>query len=122
MGQRKHLGLSMGHPVFVTEIRPETGEVVIGEDSDVYGSCLTADHLNFMAIAPEEMPIGSSRMVSAKIRYSRSASPCRITRTGEDEIRAEFDPKIRAVTPGQSIVCYEEDHVLLGGIIDRKIR
>lgn len=122
VGQRKHLGLSMGHPVFVTEIRPETGEVVIGEDSNVYGSCLTADHLNFMAIAPEEMPIGSSRMVSAKIRYSRSASPCRITRTGEDEIRAEFDPKVRAVTPGQSIVCYEEDHVLLGGIIDRKIR
>ena len=49
VGQRKGLGLAMGHPVFVTEIRPDTNEVVIGENADVFASKLYANKLNFMA-------------------------------------------------------------------------
>ncbi len=50
IGQRKGLGLAMGHPVFVTEIRPETREVVIGESEDVFRTTLRASGLNFMSV------------------------------------------------------------------------
>ena len=47
VGQRKGLNLSMGKPVFVVEIRPETNEVVIGDSKDVFSDHLTCDHLNW---------------------------------------------------------------------------
>lgn len=50
VGQRKGLGLAMGHPVFVVAIRPETNEVVIGENSDVFSKTLYAKNVNFMSI------------------------------------------------------------------------
>ena len=49
VGQRKKLGLAMGHPVFVSEIRPKTNEVVIGENEDIFRHVLYADRLNFMS-------------------------------------------------------------------------
>lgn len=49
VGQRKGLNLSMGHPVFVTGIRPETNEVVIGEGDDVFSDFLVCGGLNWMA-------------------------------------------------------------------------
>lgn len=119
VGQRRHLGISMGFPVFVTEIRPEDNTVVLGTDRDVYGSSLTCSQLNFMAVSGEDLPVGTSRRVRGKIRYSHTSVPCTITRTGEDTVRAEFDHPVRAITPGQSAVFYEEDYVLCGGIINR---
>ena len=50
VGQRKGLNLSLGHPVFVTGIRPETNEVVIGENEDVFTGTLTCSRLNFMSV------------------------------------------------------------------------
>ena len=50
IGQRKGLGLAMGHPVFVVEIRPDTNEVVIGSNEDVFTDRLICDKLNWMAI------------------------------------------------------------------------
>ena len=82
IGQRKGLNLAMGHPVFVTEIRPDTNEVVIGENEDVFGNVLYAGHLNFMAVED----LDGEKEVVAKIRYNHKGSPCVITRTGEDEV------------------------------------
>ena len=50
VGQRKGLNLAMGHPVFVTGIRPETNEVVIGEGNDVFSDHLVCKDVNWMAI------------------------------------------------------------------------
>ena len=66
VGQRKGLNLSMGHPVFVTEIRPETDEVVIGESEAVFGDTLYCNNINFMGMADLTRP----REVLAKIRYA----------------------------------------------------
>ncbi|HJC88715.1 MAG TPA: tRNA 2-thiouridine(34) synthase MnmA, partial [Candidatus Eisenbergiella intestinigallinarum] len=66
VGQRKGLNLSMGRPVFVTAIRPETNEVVIGEGRDVFTDHLTCSGLNFMAIPDLTEP----RRALAKIRYA----------------------------------------------------
>ena len=65
VGQRKGLGIAAGHPIFVTAIRPETNEVVIGEEEDVFTSELTADSLNWMAIEEPGGPVEAT----AKIRY-----------------------------------------------------
>jgi tRNA-specific 2-thiouridylase len=111
IGQRKGLGIAMGHPVFVTEIRPETNEVVLGEDRDVYSTTLYADRLNFMALPDIEDGI----LLKAKIRYSHEGAMCRVTRVGEDKIRCDFIEPVRAVTPGQAVVLYDGEYVALGG-------
>lgn len=115
VGQRKGLGIALGHPVFVTEIRPDTNEVVLGENADVFTRELYAGQLNFMAL-PD---IREEITLKAKIRYSHEGSMCRVTRTGEDEIRCEFLEPVRAVTPGQAVVLYDGDYVAGGGIIIR---
>lgn len=117
VGQRKGLGLALGHPVFVTGLDAETGNVFIGESGDVFGDTLTCRELNFMAIAPAELPIGGSRRAAGKIRYGAKAVPCTITRTGEDELTAVFEEKVRAITPGQAAVFYDGEHILCGGSI-----
>ena len=55
VGQRKGLGIALGYPVFVTEIRPETNEVVLGSNEDVFTTELYADHVNFMSIPDIEV-------------------------------------------------------------------
>lgn len=81
IGQRKGLNLSMGHPVFVVEIRPETNEVVIGEGKDVFTNVLCCDKLNWMAIDGLH---GEPMEVTAKIRYSHKGSPCTIREIGHN--------------------------------------
>lgn len=113
VGQRKGLGIALGHPVFVTEIRPDTNEVVLGENEDVFTDKLYADHLNFMSL-PD---IQGEVLLKAKIRYSHAESMCRVKRTGADEICCEFLEPVRAVTPGQAVVLYDGEYVAGGGII-----
>lgn len=113
IGQRKGLGIAMGHPVFVSEIRPETNEVVLGENDDVFTNVLYAEHLNFMSIPDIE----TEAHLLAKIRYSHAGSPCKVIREGEDWVRCEFEEPVRAVTPGQAVVFYDGDYVAGGGTI-----
>lgn len=114
IGQRKGLGLAMGHHVFVTEIRPETNEVVIGEAEDVFSSELTCGQINFMGMSDLKEP----RRVWAKIRYAHAGEWCVLERIGEDEILCKFEKPVRAVTPGQAVVFYEGEYVLGGGVIN----
>ena len=80
VGQRKGLNLSLGHPVFVTGIRPETNEVVIGENEDVFTGTLTCSRLNFMSVPDLTEPM----RVKAKIRYAHQGAFCLIEKIGED--------------------------------------
>ena len=113
IGQRKGLNLSMGHPVFVTKIKPETGEVVIGENEDVFSSVLVCDRVNFMGMENLDEP----RRVMAKIRYAHKGEFCLLEKSGENRIKCTFENPVRAVTPGQAVVFYEQDYVLGGGTI-----
>lgn len=115
IGQRKGLNLAVGHPVFVTEIRPETNEVVIGESKDVFTTELYCKNLNYMAIEP----LTKQRKVLAKIRYSHKGGECMISPAGDDTLVCRFSEPVRAVTPGQAVVFYEDDCVLGGGTIIR---
>lgn len=113
IGQRKGLNLAMGYPVFVTEIRPDTNEVVIGRNEDVFTDTLICDNLNFMAVEDIEGPTE----VTAKIRYSHAGAPCTIKRLENGQVECRFKEPVRAVTPGQAVVFYQNDYVYGGGTI-----
>lgn len=113
VGQRKGLSLSMGRPVFVTEIRPDTGEVVIGEAEDVFRKEFVAEQINYMGVA--EVKDGDRFLT--KIRYAHRGAMATLYREGEEKLRFVFDEPQRAVTPGQAVVFYQEDYVAGGGII-----
>ena len=113
IGQRKGLGIALGTPVFVTELRPETNEVVLGSNEEVFGTAAYADHLNFMSIPDLE----GEMEVTAKIRYSHQGAPCRIRKVERDKVRCDFIEPVRAITPGQAVVFYQGDLVVGGGCI-----
>lgn len=114
VGQRKGLNLAMGRPVFVTEIRPETGEVVIGDSEDVFSDHLICGNVNWMAVDGLH---GEERTVMAKIRYSHKGAPCVIRELEDGRVECKFETPQRAITPGQAVVFYENDYVFGGGTI-----
>lgn len=113
VGQRKGLNLSMGKPVFVLEIRPETNEVVIGDGTEVYADRLICSDLNFMSVPdfPDDFP------VVAKIRYNHRGTKAHVRRIDADRAEAIFEEPVRAVTPGQAVVFYDGEYVAGGGTI-----
>ena len=118
IGQRKGLNLAMGHPVFVTEIRPETNEVVIGENEDILVPVLRCSKLNAMSV-PE---FTTGMEVTAKIRYNHRGAPAVLEKIGQDELLVRFQEPQRAITPGQAVVFYQNGYVAGGGIIDGPVR
>lgn len=114
VGQRKGLGLSMGHPVFVTEIRPKTNEVVVGTGEDVFTKSLRCSKLNWMAVDGLH---GKPMSLKAKIRYAHAGADCVVTEVGEDLAECRFSEPVRAVTPGQAVVFYHGNYIAGGGII-----
>ena len=114
VGQRKGLNLSMGKPVFVVEIRPESNEVVIGNGNDVFTDILICDKLNWMAIDGLH---GEERQMKVKIRYSHKGAPAVIREIGRDRVECRFLEPVRAVTPGQAAVFYDGGYVMGGGTI-----
>lgn len=113
VGQRKGLGLSLGHPVFVLEIRPETNEVVVGSNEESMSKYVRANRVNFMGVEDVKNPM----RVWAKIRYNHKGAWCMVEKTKEDEILCTFEEPQRAITPGQAVVLYDGEYVLGGGTI-----
>ena len=113
VGQRKGLGLAFGEPRYVTALRPEANEVVLGTGDEVFAERLLADHVNWMAIAPPA--IGEQFHCRAKIRYNHSGADCDVMVRPDGEIQVGFSVPQRAVTPGQAVVLYTETGTVLGG-------
>lgn len=114
VGQRKGLNLAMGHPVFVTKIRPETNQVVIGESGDVFSDRLICGNVNWMGIGGLD---GKERALTAEIRYSHKGAPCIVRELPDGRVECRFETPQRAITPGQAVVFYEDDYVAGGGTI-----
>lgn len=114
IGQRKGLGLAFGEPVFVTALRPETNEIVLGKPEDLMKKEFTVREAVFMAV-PDEFATGRFQ---GKIRYAKKAAPCTVTRIGESRLAVAFEEPQRAPTPGQSFVFYDGDYVAGGGFIE----
>ena len=116
IGQRKGLGIPAEHPWYVTQIRPETNEVVLGENEDLFSRRVIADGVNLIAADGIEEGI----RVKAKIRYRHKEQDATARLLEKDRLEVVFDEPQRAVTPGQAVVLYDKDVVVGGGTILNK--
>ncbi|MCX5846752.1 MAG: tRNA 2-thiouridine(34) synthase MnmA [Deltaproteobacteria bacterium] len=110
IGQRGGLGISHKTPLYVVSIDPDENRIVVGEKKDLKAKGLLAGDMNMLA---ESWP----RQVYAKIRYRKKEAPCDVT-AENDRLRVIFVEEQEAITPGQSVVFYENDRVLGGGVIE----
>jgi tRNA-specific 2-thiouridylase len=117
IGQRKGIGLGgPGEPWYVAEKRLKENELVVVRGHDhplLLRKTLAADEASW--IAGEAPPAPSTH--SAKTRYRQADAPCTLTRVLDSEIRVDFREPQWAVTPGQSVVLYDGEVCLGGGII-----
>ncbi len=113
-GQRKGLGISLGEPMYVIEKDMANNTVTLGREEGLFCHSLDAKNINFIAFEKLDAPI----RVEAKIRYSHKTAKATLEQTGADSFHLEFDEPQRAITKGQSVVLYDGDYVLGGGIID----
>ncbi len=115
IGQRKGLGLSTPEPRYVSNINPSNNQIRIGKKGS-----LTKDNCKVSGVNWLVENISFPRDIKAQIRYNSPVIDARISNT-ENQFSVQFAQPQIAVTPGQSIVFYEDDIVLGGGIIERNI-
>ena len=116
IGQRKGLGVALGKPVYVKNIDNETNTVELGDDSDLLTKSVIADDINFVSVDS----LSEGQTVIAKIRYSDRGSIAKVKHSDNSRIILEYTEPKRAITPGQSLVIYDEQgYVLAGGVISK---
>ena len=113
IGQRKGLGVSFGKPMYVIGLDATQNEVILGQENEQYSKELIAKNLNFILFDK----LTDEIKVTAKIRYQAEPQLAVIVPISECEVKVIFESAQRAVTPGQSIVFYDGDIVIGGGII-----
>ncbi len=111
IGQRKGVGVSSTEPLYVLELRKETNEVVIGPKDKTMKDILKASNLNW--IIP---PTNNKFSAQAKIRSTQQPTGVDVEINGEDII-VKFDDMQKSIAIGQSVVLYDNDTVLGGGVI-----
>ena len=115
IGQRKGVGISSTEPLYVLELRKESNEVVIGPADKTFKSQLTAVNLNWIGIEN----LSNDIKASAKIRSTQQPVPVTIYPSEDGSVKVIFDEMQKSIAIGQSVVFYDDDIVLGGGIIDK---
>ena len=113
VGQRKGLGIALGAPVYVREIRADTNEVVLGEEQSLYSSELICSDLSFMGISGIEK--SQTLECTVKVRYGHSGQRAAIMMSNDGIVKVHFAEPVRAAAPGQSAVFYDNDGCVIGG-------
>lgn len=114
IGQRKGLRVAAGERLYVLSINPGTNEIVLGRDEDLYSNGLIATDIHMV----NGEPLRETRRLLAQIRYRSKAYKALVIPVGEGRLKVIFDEPQWAITPGQSVVFYEDDTVAGGGIIE----
>ncbi|MGJ0490592.1 tRNA 2-thiouridine(34) synthase MnmA [Methylobacter sp.] len=124
LGQRQGLGIggvkdAPDEPWYVLEKDLENNVLIVGQGHDhplMLHNVLEASQLDWCSNKPLTRPI----RCSAKTRYRQPDQSCRLEPIGNDRCKAVFDQPQRAITPGQSVVFYDGEICLGGGIIESK--
>jgi tRNA-specific 2-thiouridylase len=114
VGQRRGVNVAAGRRLYVTRIEAATGTVVVEEEAALYRHEARIARVNYLS---GEAPPGAIEG-AAKIRYLHAPAAATLTPTGLGVARVRFRDPQRAMTPGQSLVLYDGDRVVAGGIID----
>ena len=120
IGQRKGLGIALGAPKYVTHINAEKNEVTLGENDELFTHEVKATEARLRDTEGLQKHFGTTDIpVTARIRYKSPAVPARmdITDIGTGKLRLCFEKPVWGVTPGQSLVVYQDDRLIGGGII-----
>jgi tRNA-uridine 2-sulfurtransferase len=115
IGQRRGVGVALGHPIYVVDIDASSNRVTVGEKDALLKRTLLAQQINILS---DRLKTASDLPCTAKIRYNHSPQPARVTRSSDDELRVTFTDAQPAITPGQAVVLFDGDVVLGGGWIE----
>ena len=113
IGQRKGLGIALGEPVYVCSKDMQTNTVTVGPDSALFSKVLRANDWNWISIPELTEPL----RCQARVRYRHTEQPATVYPEENGTARVEFDEPQRAITPGQTVVLYDDDTVIAGGTI-----
>ncbi len=113
IGQRRGLSYAAGRRVYVIDIDPKNNRITVGSDDELRRKVVVVKDLSIIS----ENKIKESVVVSAKIRYNTQDSTAIMKQLNNDWAELIFDHDQRAVTPGQSVVVFDGDVVIGGGII-----
>lgn len=113
IGQRKGLGIAAPQPLYVVEKDLENNQLVVGEETELGTSKLTAFEMNWISGKAPVEPF----QAEVKIRYRAAFTPAAIFPSGQNQLTVEFPNFMRDITAGQRIVIYNGDVVLGGGTI-----
>jgi tRNA-uridine 2-sulfurtransferase len=112
IGQRKGLGIALGHPMFVTEIMPAINTVVLGTADELERSTALVRGLNLIKYESITEPMEAI----TKIRYKDAGTMSSIVQVGE-HMKVDFHHAVSGIAPGQSAVFYEGNDLLGGGFL-----
>jgi tRNA-specific 2-thiouridylase len=116
IGQRRGLPGGFAEPMYVVAIRPEQRAVVIGPRDELLGRGVVARGVNWLVDAPA---VGTT--LEVQVRHRARPARAELVRVDGDEIELALDEAVPAITPGQSLVLYDGERVLGGGIIERAL-
>lgn len=114
IGQRRGVPGGFREPMFVVAIRPDTRAVVIGPREELLGRGLVAREVNWL---DDRLSARGSRL-AVQVRHRSAPAAAEIIRVDPGEVELALDEPIAAITPGQSVVFYDGDRVLGGGVIE----
>jgi tRNA-specific 2-thiouridylase len=114
IGQRRGIGVAAGEPLYVLKIDVPRNQLVVGKRSELYGKCLTASGVNWVAIDDPDEPVRAN----VRIRYRANEAPATIAPIETNRVRVEFDEPQPAISPGQAAVFYDGDVLVGGGWIE----
>jgi tRNA-uridine 2-sulfurtransferase len=114
IGQRRNIG-AYGQKMYVTEIDGTTNTIKIGSDAELHHRTLIAGQVNWGGIGA----LGKNLRVQARVRYKDRGTEAVVSLEENGKIKVTFDQPKRAITPGQSVVLYDGDDVLCGGVIEQ---
>lgn len=116
IGQRKGLPGGSPYPLYVVAIDAENKRVVLGKESDLFCEAFEVDRLNWL----EEIP-NPNKQISVRVRHGHEGAPATLHRIDQERALVRLTEPLRAVTPGQAAVFYDEDLVVGGGWIARRV-
>lgn len=113
VGQRRGLGIALGKRTYVTRLDPARREVVVGSEESLLQKDLVAENLVW---GGGGLPSGPLR-VRGKIRYRTDEQEATLFPKSNGKVHVAFDTSQRGISPGQSVVFYDGDEVIGGGVI-----
>ena len=113
VGQRKGLGISTPHPMYVVALDRAQKRLVVGEDKELRATTCEVRNVNWIPYAVPDGPVRAS----VRIRNRHEPAEAEVVPIGAADARVIFHEPQRAITPGQAAVFYSGDRVLGGGWI-----